>query len=122
MGGDGPRATPTIAGGDVFAFGANGRLVCLDGKNGREKWAVETLAGNTNVQWAMSGSPLVVDNLVIVNPGAQTLEAQGKAVRAYDRATGNEVWAAGQQRTGYCSPGRYDRRCSRPGGQPGDRY
>jgi outer membrane protein assembly factor BamB len=104
MGGDGPRATPAIAGGDVFAFGANGRLVCLNGKDGSEKWAAETLADNANVKWAMSGSPLVVDNLVIVNPGAQTDAAAGKAVRAYDRATGAEVWAAGNQQTGYCSP------------------
>ena len=88
----------------IFALGANGRIVCLDGKVGREKWAVETLADNANVQWAMSGSPLVVDNLVIVNPGAQTEGAKGKAVRAYDRTTGNEVWAAGNQRAGYCSP------------------
>ena len=104
MGGDGPRATPTIAGGDVFAFGANGRLVCLDGKDGHEKWAVDTLADNANVQWAQSGSPLVVDNLVIVNPGAQAEGARGKAVRAFDRTTGNEVWAAGNHPTGYCSP------------------
>jgi outer membrane protein assembly factor BamB len=104
MGGDGPRATPAISGGDVFALGANGRLVCLDGKDGREKWAVETLADNTNVQWAQSGSPLVVDNLVVVNPGAQTEAAKGKAVRAYDRATGNVVWTAGNHPTGYSSP------------------
>ena len=88
MGGDGPRATPTIANGDVFALGAKGRLVCLDGKNGHEKWAVETLDGNKNLQWAMSGSPLVVDNLVIVNPGAQTECRQGTCgpcIRPYDR-------------------------------------
>jgi outer membrane protein assembly factor BamB len=104
LGGPGPRATPTIAGGDVFALGATGRLACLDGTNGREKWAAETLANNANVQWAQSGSPLVVDNLVIVNPGAQTDAARGRAVRAYDRATGKEVWAAGTHKTGYGSP------------------
>ena len=104
LGGPGPRATPTIAGGEVFALGATGRLVCLDGKDGKEKWAVETLANNANVQWAQSGSPLVAENLVIVNPGAQTDAARGRAVRAYDRTTGNEVWAAGNHKTGYSSP------------------
>ena len=103
-GGDGPRTTPTIAGGDVFALGAKGRLVCLDGRDGKEKWAVETLESNTNLKWAMSGSPLVVDDRVIVNPGAQTPEAQGRAVRAYDRITGREVWAAGTHQAGYASP------------------
>lgn len=104
LGGPGPRATPTIAGGDVFALGAKGRLVCLNGADGKEKWAVETLENNNNVEWAMSGSPLVVDNLVIVNPGAQTEEAKGRAVRAYDRSSGNEVWAAGTHKAGYASP------------------
>jgi outer membrane protein assembly factor BamB len=104
LGGDGPRSTPTIAHGDVFAYGAKGRLVCLDGKNGTEKWGVETLEGNANIAWAMSGSPLVVDDLVIVNPGAQTEAAKGRAVRAYDRKTGQEVWAAGTRRAGYSSP------------------
>jgi outer membrane protein assembly factor BamB len=104
LGGDGPRATPTIAGGDVFAFGAKGRLVCLNGADGKEKWAIETLADNANVQWAQSGSPLVVDNLVIVNPGAQTDAAKGRAVRAFDRTSGKEVWATGDHKTGYCSP------------------
>jgi outer membrane protein assembly factor BamB len=104
LGGPGPRATPTIAGGDVFALGAKGRLVCLNGADGKEKWAVETLENNNNVEWAMSGSPLVVDNLVIVNPGAQTEEAKGRAVRAYDRTRGNEVWAAGTHKAGYASP------------------
>ena len=104
LGGDGPRATPTIAHGDVFAYGAKGRLVCLNGTDGKEKWAVETLDGNANIQWGMSGSPLVVGELVIVNPGAQTDGAAGRAVRAYDRTTGDEKWAAGNHKAGYCSP------------------
>jgi outer membrane protein assembly factor BamB len=104
MGGDGPRSTPTIDGGEVFAFGGNGRLVCLDGKDGKEKWAVPTLDGNKNLAWAMAGSPLVVDDLVIVNPGAQTDSAKGRAVRAFNRQTGIEVWAAGNHEAAYASP------------------
>jgi outer membrane protein assembly factor BamB len=103
-GGPGPRATPTIAHGDVFALGATGRLVCLNGKDGSERWAVPTLDGNANLKWAMSGSPLVVDDLVVVNPGAQTDGAKGRAVRAYDRTTGREVWASGNYEAGYASP------------------
>ena len=104
LGGPGPRATPTIFNGHVFAYGAKGRLVCLNGKDGLEKWAIETLRDNSNVQWAMSGSPLVVDDLVIVNPGAQTDAAKGKAVRAYNRLDGQVVWTAGNHPAGYSSP------------------
>jgi outer membrane protein assembly factor BamB len=104
QGGDGPRATPTIAHGDVFAYGATGRLVCLAGTDGKEKWAENTLDGNQALRWGMSASPLVVDDLVIVNVGAQTEAAKGRALRAYDRTTGKEVWAAGNYRAGYSSP------------------
>src|SRR5262249_5347681 len=83
---------------------ANGRLVCVDGNTGTEKWAVETLENNQNLQWAMSGSPLVVDDLVIVNPGAQNAENRGKAVRAYHHETGKLVWESGSSTAGYSSP------------------
>lgn len=104
LGGDGPRATPTIAHGDVFALGAKGRLVCLNGSDGAEKWSHDLLAGNDNLLWGMSGAPLVVDDLVIVNPGVQSSAAQGTALRAYNRKSGQLVWQAGNQPTGYCSP------------------
>ena len=35
IGGEGPRATPTIAGGRVYAMGATGVLNCLEGATGR---------------------------------------------------------------------------------------
>jgi outer membrane protein assembly factor BamB len=106
MGGDGPRATPTIDGGEVFSLGAEGRLVCLYGHNGKKKWAVDILEANgaKNVEWGMSGSPLVVDNLVIVNPGIDTTDNVEKALVAYDRSTGEPVWQSGKYAAGYSSP------------------
>jgi outer membrane protein assembly factor BamB len=104
QGGVGPRATPTIADGDVYSLGASGHLVCLDGATGKQKWAVEILDGNENIQWGMSGSPLVFDQVVVVNPGVQTPSAAGNALVAYDRKTGARVWGAGNTRAGYSSP------------------
>lgn len=104
QGGSGPRATPTIAGGDVFSLGAAGQLVCLEGGTGREKWSVNVLTGNDNVRWGMSGSPLVYDQFVVVNAGAQKDSARGGALVAFDRATGKRAWAAGDTRAGYSSP------------------
>ncbi|HXG12502.1 MAG TPA: PQQ-binding-like beta-propeller repeat protein [Gemmataceae bacterium] len=104
LGGPGPRATPTIADGEVYSLGAQGDLVCLDAATGKLKWAVNILENNNNVQWGMSGSPLVYDRVVVVNPGAQTDAAKGKALVAYDRATGQVVWTAGNSRAGYSSP------------------
>jgi outer membrane protein assembly factor BamB len=106
MGGDGPRATPTIDNGDVFSLGANGRLVCLDGANGKEKWTADILKDNgaENIDWGMSGSPLVVGNLVIVNPGINLKNNVGHALAAYDRATGKTVWQSGEHAAAYSSP------------------
>jgi outer membrane protein assembly factor BamB len=104
LGGPGPRATPTIHDGRVYAYGAKGKLACIDGETGTILWSVDTLDDNANIAWAMSGSPLIVDNLAIVNPGAQKDSASGKAVRAYDRLSGKEVWTGGSRQAGYASP------------------
>jgi len=104
LGGDGPRATPTIADGAVFSLGASGRLVCLDLATGTPRWDVNILADNDNVPWGMSGSPLVYDQVVVVNPGSQRSTAAGRALVAYDRTTGQPVWSAGSTKAGYSSP------------------
>ena len=41
-----------------------------------------------NLAWAMSASPLIVDELVVVLPGGR----DGWSVAAYDRLTGDIVW------------------------------
>jgi outer membrane protein assembly factor BamB len=48
----------------------------------------------------MSGSPLIVDNMVVVTPGG----AQGKSIVAYDRFTGAPVWRSLNDRVAYTSP------------------
>jgi outer membrane protein assembly factor BamB len=104
LGGNGPRATPTIAGNEVYSFGAAGNLVCLNAANGEFKWSVNILENNDNIMWGMSGSPLVYDNMVVVNPGAQRESAAGRALIAYDRADGKVVWSAGNAKAAYASP------------------
>ncbi len=90
MGGDGPRATPTIAGQTVYALGATGQLQAIELLTGKVLWKTNILtdAGAGNIQWGMSGSPLVTDQFVIVNPGGKT----NKGVAGYDRQTGKVVW------------------------------
>jgi outer membrane protein assembly factor BamB len=106
MGGDGPRATPTIFDGAVYSLGATGILVCLDGASGRERWQVNILEDNgaANASWAMSGSPLIVDNCVIVNPGMDPARNAGMSLAAYDRKDGKKLWAANNRAAGYSSP------------------
>ena len=107
MGGDGPRATPTIAGERVYAVGGQGDLHCLDLRTGAEVWHADTLAGAGGpVQWGMSSSPLVTGGMVVVNPGRNDPASAAAAVRAYDAATGELSWANGETEGSYASPER----------------
>ena len=102
MGGDGPRATPTWDGGRLFALGASGELRSLDAATGSLRWRTNILedAGATNLPWAMSASPLVVDGLVIVLPGG----GGDRSVAAYDADNGALVWTALDDVAGYAAP------------------
>ncbi len=104
--GSGPRATPAIADGEVYSLGAMGDLVCLDGVSGSRKWSVNILKDNeaVNIQWGLSGSPLVAGDLVIVNAGINPDNNVGRSLAAYDRKSGQRVWGAGKHRAGYGSP------------------
>jgi outer membrane protein assembly factor BamB len=104
LGGKGPRSTPTIVDGDVYSLGATGMLTCLELTTGKTKWTVNILEDNDNVRWGMSGSPLVYDRVVVVNPGTQRPSRQGKALVAYNRIDGTPVWSSGSTRAGYSSP------------------
>jgi outer membrane protein assembly factor BamB len=101
-GGDGPRATPTIADGRVYSLGATGLLNCLDGGTGRVVWARDILAdhGQRNLMWGKSCSPLIFDDLVVVTLG----DSADAPLAAYDRHTGRLVWRAGHYKPSYASP------------------
>ncbi len=105
MGGDGPRTTPTIVEGLVYTLGAQGHLHCLETATGKVKWQQNILedAGAKNLEWGMSGTPLVVGDKVIVNPGIDLEKKTQQAVIAYDRMTGKKAWSAGGDMAGYSS-------------------
>ena len=89
VGGPGPRATPTIIEGEVFSYGAEGDLVCLDLLTGQLKWHADALPDELkNVTWGLSSSPLVIENLVLVEAGGD----DGDGLIAYERSTGEIVW------------------------------
>ena len=104
--GDGPRATPTFADGNVYTMGATGILNCLDARTGTLLWQQQTLEDpkRNNLLWGMSGSPWVGDGLVVVSPGG----GAGQSLKAYDAQTGDAVWSQGDDPTAYASPIRAD--------------
>jgi outer membrane protein assembly factor BamB len=106
-GGPGPRGTPTVVGGRVYAFGATGILNALDAATGAVVWSRDATTeaaatssmggGKTKIpDWGFSSSPLVVDGVVIVAAAGQLL--------AYDAATGQPRWSAPPAGVSYSSP------------------
>jgi outer membrane protein assembly factor BamB len=102
LAGVGPRATPTIHEGRVYAMGALGQLVCLDGETGKPIWSRDIVEENGAQlpQWGKSGSPLVHDGAVIVSAGGP----DGKSLVAYDKVEGKPLWTAGDDASSYSSP------------------
>jgi len=85
-GGAGPRGTPTLHQGRVYAFGATGILNALDASSGVVVWTRNAAsdAGAKVPGWGFASSPLVVGDIVIV-------AAAGK-LAAYDLASGAPRW------------------------------
>jgi outer membrane protein assembly factor BamB len=102
MGGDGPRATPTIDDGRVYAMGATGILNCLDGGTGKVIWSRDILADNNqnNLQWGKSCSPLVFDDIVVVTLG----DEYEPSLSAYTGDGGRVLWRAGNDKPSYATP------------------
>jgi outer membrane protein assembly factor BamB len=99
--GDGPRATPTIAGDQVFIFTGEGILLALSFSDGKILWSHNVLKelDGKEADYGMACSPLVVGTQVIVTAGASKA-----TVIAYDTKTSKQVWAAGNDAAGYSSP------------------
>ena len=102
LGGPGPRATPSIAGGRVYALGGTGILTALDLATGREIWSVDTIADNgaTVPVYGVSASPLVLDDQVVVLAGG----TGGRSLVAYRGTDGGRLWSGGDDPAGYSSP------------------
>ncbi len=97
-GGAGPRATPTVRDGRVYTQGATGIVNALDGRTGAALWSrnASSDTGAPIPGWGFAGSPLVVDDVLIV-------AAAGRLV-AYDVGTGNPRWVRQTGGGGYSSP------------------
>jgi len=95
--GDGPRATPTIEGDRVYAYGASGDLSVLDAASGKVYWTVNVLKQyrGSNIQWGLSESPLVLADRILVNAGG--------TIVALKKTDGTSIWTTKGENAGYSS-------------------
>lgn len=102
LGGDGPRSTPTLHDGRVYALGAEGHLTCVDAQTGKQIWQhkINKEFDADNLQWALSGSPYVFgDNVIVTNSGKG-----GGSLIAYRLSDGKLAWSSDVGQQSYSSP------------------
>lgn len=100
--GKGPKATPAVADGRVFAFGINGHLSAYDARTGAVLWRKDFADkfDSTSPAFGTATSPIVDGNNVIVHVGG---EGKG-ALTAFDTATGQVKWKWEGDGPAYASP------------------
>jgi enterochelin esterase-like enzyme/outer membrane protein assembly factor BamB len=99
---DGPVSTPVISGNQVFGLGPKGDLVAVDLKSGKKFWSTNLEADHHGLipNWGFTTSPLVYEDLLIVQTGGTA----NNAISAFDTKTGKLAWAAGADTIEYQSP------------------
>jgi outer membrane protein assembly factor BamB len=98
----GPRATPSIADGRVYSYGAEGMLHCLELETGKKLWSVDTKKelGAAKGFFGIACSPLVEGDAVLLNVGG----TDGAGIVAFAKTTGKVLWKASHDEASYSAP------------------
>jgi outer membrane protein assembly factor BamB len=85
----GPRCTPTVDDGFIYAIGTSGDLVCVDAKTGSVRWSInfEKDQGGKNPGWRYSESPLIDEEKLLCTPGGRDA-----VMVALNKKTGELIW------------------------------
>ena len=99
--GSSPRATPLIHGDHVYLYGAFGHLNCVTLAKGEIVWKKDVrkeFRVTSKLVWGHASSPIVIDNKLIINPGA----AEASVV-ALDPLTGKVIWQSPGEASAFSS-------------------
>lgn len=102
LGGLGPRATPTLADGSIYALGAEGTLVRLNALDGKLIWKTDLKQASERKvppMWGFSASPCVENGTVILHAGGNG----DKGVIAFNVQDGSVAWSAPAGEMSYSS-------------------
>ena len=100
--GDGPRATPLIAGDRIYAIGVAGLMHSLEKETGKVVWAHNlwgAVFGGNWLQHGYTSSPIEYGDTVIALVGGE-----GKSIVAFDKHDGGVAWQSMSHPNSYGSP------------------
>jgi outer membrane protein assembly factor BamB len=97
----GPAATPVIDGDRVYTLSFRGQLICWNSSDGQKRWELHLESAFKGImpRWGWAGSPLVMGNMVVVEPGGN-----GSSRAAVDKLTGKIFWQSGTDPAAFASP------------------
>ncbi len=100
--GHGPRSTPTVHEGIVYAVSAQANLAALDANNGQVIWKHDLRSeyGAQIPTWGVATSPLVYKNMLLVDVGGKG----DYGFVAFDKDDGSVVWKTETELPGYSAP------------------
>jgi len=88
LSGTGPRSTPTLHNGKIYALFSNGRLSCVDASTGNVEWSIQVTPESYEFpEWGLAISPLIWNDMIILSLGGEK-----SAVKAYSINSGEQVW------------------------------
>jgi hypothetical protein len=91
--GDGPRTTPAVQDGKVFALSAQMHLVCLNATNGNVIWSNDLVSayGASYTFYQNGASPCLDDELLFLNLNSST---NGQTLSAFHTDDGSLAWSS----------------------------
>jgi outer membrane protein assembly factor BamB len=100
--GKGPKSTPTVDRGRVYALGISGTLSALDAATGKVAWRhdFKKMFPSTSPDYGASMSPIVDGEMVIAHVGGN----KNGALIAFDRTSGAQKWSWTGDGPAYASP------------------
>ncbi|MEM7584168.1 MAG: PQQ-binding-like beta-propeller repeat protein [Acidobacteriota bacterium] len=100
--GNGPRSTPLVYDGMVYAVSALGQLRALAAVDGSTVWEhnLRKAFGARVPEWGVSAAPIIEGDLLLFNVGGKA----GHAIMAFDRKTGEVAWKSETDIPGYALP------------------
>ena len=116
---NGPRSCPIVDDDRAYIFGAEGMLHCINAKNGKPIWKVDTVKQFNVVDnfFGVASTPAVEGDLLILQIGGSPAgtpkdiwqskgrpEPNGSGIVAFNKFTGDVIYQIADELTSYASP------------------
>ena len=98
----GPRASPVVAGSQIYTFSPQGILHCIRFNDGKKVWRRNTHQefGADKGFFGAASTPVVEGTRLLLNVGGRN----GAGIVAFDKDTGRTLWRASDDEASYSSP------------------